>query len=271
MKDNEGINFWEHVEALRWLIIRVFIVMMISIVLFFIYMPHLFDLFILAPSKADFILYDVLCKLNGYVSVLPEFCNMNFHVEIVNINLASQFLTHMSLSFWLSFTLSFPYLIWEVWRFLSPALYPQEKKNIKLAFICGGVLFYIGCATGYLLVFPLTFRFLADYQLSDLIRNQVSLNSYMDNFMMLILVMGLVFEMPVLCWVLSKLGIVSKESLSKYRRHAIVILIILSSIITPSGDPFTLFAVFIPLYMLYELSILGMNFQKEENMNKIVE
>ena len=186
----------------------------------------------------------------------PNFGNDNFAVDIININVASQFLTHITTSFWFAFILSFPYLIYELWKFIKPALYKNEEKYIGFAFLFGTAMFYIGCTLGYSLVFPFTFRFLTEYQLSEAITNQISLSSYMGNFMMMILVMGIVFELPLLVWILSGLGVVNKAFLKKFRRHAVVVLLILAAIITPSGDPFTLMTVFLPLFMLYEFGIM---------------
>jgi len=149
----------------------------------------------------------------------------------------------------------FPYLTFEIWRFVQPALFDNEKKSVGLAFAFGTFMFFLGCAVGYFLVFPFTFRFLTEYQLSPLITNQISLTSYMGNFLMLIFVMGIVFELPLLAWLLSKLGLVTKTFFRKYRKHAVVVLLVLSAVITPTGDPFTLMIVFLPLYLLYELSI----------------
>ena len=152
--------------------------------------------------------------------------------------------------------IAFPYFIWEIWKFIEPALFEEEIKHLRPAFMGGTFMFYLGCAIGYLFVFPFTFRFLVEYNLSPNITNQINLQSYIDNFTLLILVMGIVFEMPLLAWLLSLLGILKKSFLREYKRHAIVVLLITAAIITPSGDPFSLMLVFIPLYVLYELSIL---------------
>ena len=196
-----------------------------------------------------------LSKLGGGNPLLPDFSNDHFSVELININVASQFLTHISTSFWFALVLIFPYLTFEIWRFVQPALFDNEKKSVGLAFAFGTFMFFLGCAVGYFLVFPFTFRFLTEYQLSPLITNQISLTSYMGNFLMLIFVMGIVFELPLLAWLLSKLGLVTKTFFRKYRKHAVVVLLVLSAVITPTGDPFTLMIVFLPLYLLYELSI----------------
>ena len=138
---------------------------------------------------------------------------------------------------------------------MRPALYEGEKRSVGAAFCGGTVLFYAGCAIGYALVFPFTFRFLAEYRVSETVVNQISLDSYMGNFLMLIFVMGIVFELPMLSWMLSRMGLVTKSFFRRYRRHAVVALLVLAAIITPSGDPFTLLVVFLPLYLLYELGI----------------
>lgn len=252
--EEKETTFWDHLEELRWTILRTIIAMFVFTLVSFFFMPYLFDKIILAPCRSDFYLYTWLCEFSQFTSLLPDFCNDNFHVEVININLASQFFTHISTACWLAFMLTCPYLIFEIWRFVSPALYDNEKGNMRWAFLFGTLMFFCGCLLGYFIVFPITFRFLADYQLSNLIANQISLDSYMDNFLMMILVMGIVFELPLLSWILSKFGILKKSFFKKYRRHAIVILLIAAAIITPSGDPFTLMVVFLPLYMLYELS-----------------
>lgn len=251
------MTFWDHLEVLRWSLFRVVIVLFVAIVLCFIAMPHVFDEFILGPTDGDFFLYRWLSAIGGSGNrFMPDFSNDDFHVDIININVASQFLTHMSTSVWFALLLTFPYLIFEIWKFVRPALFPNEKKGVKRAFFFGSCLFYIGCAIGYIIVFPLTFRFLTQYQVGDAIVNQISLNSYMSNFLTLVFVMGLVFEIPILAWILSTMGLLHKSFLKQYRRIAIVVLLVVAALITPSGDPFTLSVVFLPLYLLYELSIL---------------
>ena len=193
-----------------------------------------------------------------------EFFTQEFHVKLVNINLAAPFFIHMSTAFWMSVVTAAPYLFYEVWRFISPALYPEETRGVKKALALGTVMFFLGVLLGYFMVYPLTLRFLSTYQLSTLIENQISLNSYINNFMMLVLCMGLAFELPLLTWLLSLLGLVNKAFLRKYRRHAVVVIVILAAVITPTGDPFTLSVVAIPLYLLYELGILMVKDKPEE-------
>lgn len=225
--------------------------MLICVVGCFVAMPHIFDCFILGPTSSDFFLYKWLSGVK-----FLGFSDETFHVDIININVASQFMTHITTSFWFSLVLVFPYLIYEIWKFISPALFPNEKRSVGFAFGFGTVMFFAGCALGYCLVFPFTFRFLTEYQISETIANQINLNSYMGNFLMMVFIMGIVFELPLLTWVLSRIGIVSKEFLKKYRRHAIVVLMVLAAVITPTGDPFSLMIVFVPLFLLYELGIV---------------
>ena len=255
------MSFWDHLEALRWTLLRSIAALMVFAIGCFAVMPKLFDKVIMAPCSSDFIFYQWLCEFSHwlsskspYLDILPDFCNDNYHVQVVNIKLASQFFTHMSTSFWLALMLTCPYLVWEVWRFIRPALYENEKKNIRWVCLFGTVMFFIGCAVGYFTVFPMTLRFLATYNLSSNITQQVSLDSYINNFLMLIFVMGVVFELPLVSWLLSQMGFLNRSFFHKYRRHAVVALLVAAAFITPSGDPFTLSVVFFPLYFLWELS-----------------
>lgn len=253
--EDAGLTFWDHLEVLRWALFRVAAVLFVIMIGLFVAMPHIFNSFVLGPTTSDFFLYRWLSFLGSSLPFLPDFSAGDYRVDIININVASQFLTHISTSFWFSLVIAFPYLVYEIWKFIAPALYENEKTSVRLAFLFGTVMFFIGCAVGYTLVFPFTFRFLTEYQLSAEITNQISLNSYMGSFMMMIFMMGLVFEIPLLAWVLSKLGLIDKAFLKQYRRHAVAVLLILAAAITPTGDPFTLSIVFIPLYLLYELAI----------------
>lgn len=253
--EGQEMTFWEHLESLRWSLMRVAVVLLVFMIACFCVMPYVFDSFILGPTTGDFPLYKWLSGLSRLGSFFPDFGNDSYHVDIININVASQFLTHISTSFWFALLLMFPYLIFEIWRFVRPALLGSETRSVGIAFAGGTFMFFLGCAVGYCLVFPFTFRFLTEYRISETITNQISLNSYMGNFLMLVFIMGVVFELPLLAWLLSKLGLLRKHTLKKYRRHAVVALLVLAAVITPSGDPFTLMIVFLPLFLLYELSI----------------
>ena len=255
MSDQQAeMSFWDHLEALRWTILRSVIALFVFTIGAFIYMRDIFDKVILAPCYSDFVLWRLLCKLTKAVPFIGNFCDDTFEVQIINLKMATQFFTHMSTSFYLALLLTFPYLVYEVWKFVRPALYENEKKDVRWVFSFGTILFFIGCAVGYFLVFPMTLRFLVTWKLSEAIQESLAIEYYMDNFLLLIFIMGVVFEMPVLSWLLSKFGLLKRSFFNKFRRHAVVILLVAAALITPSGDPFTLGCVFFPLYGLYELS-----------------
>ncbi len=259
------MSFWDHLDELRRVLFRVIGVWIVLAIIYFIAMDKIFDSIILAPTKDNFAFYNLLKYIGDTFNLEDDFFTSEFNIHLINYNLASQFFIHISTAFWLSVVTAVPYAIYEIWGFIRPALYTNEKKGVQKALLLGSVMFFIGVLVGYFMVFPLALRFLSNYQLSDVIQNHLSLDSYIDNFMMLILCMGLAFELPLVTWLLSILGVVNKQFLRKYRRHAIVVIVILAAVITPTGDPFTLSVVAIPLYLLYEMSILMIKEKKEED------
>ena len=248
------MSFWDHIDALRAVLVRIVVVLVVMTLGLFFVMPDIFDSIILAPCHGDFVLYRLFQRMTSAVPWLPQFSTEGFNVELINIKLASQFFIHMSTSFWLALVLTFPIVLYFLWTFVAPALYPKEKKGVKTAFLVGCLMFFLGVAVGYFVVFPVTLRFLADYHVSQMVPNQISLDSYMDTFLMLIFVMGVIFELPLVAWLLGVLGVLHRGFFRTYRRHAVVVLLMLAAIITPTGDPFTLMVVFLPIYLLYEVS-----------------
>ena len=239
--DLKEMSFWEHLDDLRGVLIKIAVVLVIAAVALFIWMPDIFDRVILAPCSSDFALYRWIDHLAATIPGMSELGG-DFHVDLINIRLAV--------------VLTVPIILYLLWTFIAPALYQNERRGVRRAFLFGVVMFYLGVAVGYFLVFPIILRFLADYHVSQLVPNQVSLDSYMDNFLMMVFFMGVVFELPLLCWLLGNIGVLHRDFFSKYRRHAIVALVVLAAIITPTGDLFTLSVVFLPLYILYEASAL---------------
>jgi len=238
------MTFWEHLDELRKVLFRSAIVIFVLMIVVFLNKSFVFDKIILAPANEDFFLYKYLPGFEG------------FNLDLINIELSAQFFTHISVSMALATILAVPFILYQFWSFVKPALYENERKAVRKAFGFASILFFIGVVVGYFFVFPLTVRFLGSYQVSAAVVNSISLKSYISMFTQLILIMGIVFEMPALALILAKLGIISASLLRKYRKHAFVILLIASAIITPSGDAFTLMVVAAPLYMLYEFSIL---------------
>jgi sec-independent protein translocase protein TatC len=248
------MSFWDHLEEFRWTLIRIIAALMVLTVVWLIITPYIFDSIILAPRSSDFVTYRFFENAGRYIPFLPDFSGEAFNVKMLNINMGTQFMTYISSSFAFAVLFTIPYILFELWRFIGPALYEKEAKGMKKAFGFGGFMFLVGCLVGYFIVFPLIFRFLITFELSENIENQISLDSYMSNFYTLILIMGVAFELPLVFWLLSNLGLIHRSFFKKFRRHAVVGSLLAAAIITPSGDPFSLFVVTIPLYMLWEIS-----------------
>lgn len=255
MGSDKDMTFWDHLEAFRDVLIRIAAVVLVLGIGSFAVMPWLFDHVVLAPCRADFPLYRLFAMISRHSGFMaPELTDSGFSVNLVSLQLTSQFFIHMSAACWLAVITGFPVIIYLLWTFVEPALYDREKRGVRKAFLWGNAMFYAGVLTGYYLVFPLALRFLASYQLSGLIETMISLESYMDNFFTIMLMMGLVFELPLLAWLLGNIGVLDRSFFKRYRRHAIFALALLAALITPTGDPFTMLAVFLPIYALWEMS-----------------
>jgi len=252
--NDDEMSFWDHLDDLRNTLFRIAAFVAIASVVFFFFMRDIFNNAILAPTRNDFFLYQWFNSIAKKVSFFPDFCTGTFQVKVININLSSQFFIHMTTSLWFALVFSFPFVIYQLFLFVKPALYSNERKHAAGVFFFGNILFYIGVAVGYFFVFPLTLRFLAGYQLSTFIEQSVSLDSYMSTFLMVCFWMGIVFELPILAWFLSQLGILHREFFNKYRKHAFFTLFVIVAIFSPTGDPFTIFLFFLPIYALWEIS-----------------
>ena len=229
MAQTGEMTFWDHLEELRSSLFRMLAVFGVAVVVLFFFKDFLFDDVILAPSKSDFFLYRLL--------------GADFSLTLVNIEVAAQFMIHMKITFICALIVTFPYLVYEVWRFVAPALYEKEKKAVKGAFLFASVLFYIGVAVGYAIVFPLMLNFFSGYHVSPDIPNTFSLSSYISMFTSMVMTFGIVFEFPTVALALSSLGLLTRDVLKSFRRHAICAVLIIAAIITPSGDPFSLLVV----------------------------
>jgi sec-independent protein translocase protein TatC len=253
-KDAGEMSFWGHLDQLRSVIFKIAGVVIALSIGFFFVMKTLFDKVILAPCSSDFITYRMFDFLHGDGEFLPDMSGLDFSVSLININLGTQLMTHLSASMWFGIIFSFPVIIYLLWTFVSPALYENEKRGARRAFLFGNAMFFLGVLVAYFIVFPLVLRFLSQYQLSDKIVNTLTLDSYMDSFYTIALSMGVVFELPLVAWLLGKMGLLKRSFFSRFRRHAIVALLITAALITPTSDVFTLAIVFVPLYMLWEFS-----------------
>lgn len=248
------MSFLDHIEALRWHIIRSFAVIIIAAVFVFAKVEWVFDHIILGPAHDDFIAYKWFCEL-GKLLHYQSFCLDKIKMEFQNTALAGQFMMSLSVSLMGGFILSFPYIIWELWRFIKPALMPNEIRSARGVIFWCSLLFFTGVIFAYYIVVPYTINFFGNYQLSPLFKNIITIDNYYDTVVNLILAMGIVFELPVFVFFLTKIGIITPKMLRSQRRYAVLILFIIAEIITPP-DMFSCLFVFIPLYILFEISVV---------------
>lgn len=249
------MTFWEHLDELRGSLIKMVVAVVACAVISFFFKDELFDI-ILAPQDSGFITYRLLEQIAA--SLFPDGLSDvgAWDVQLINIGLARQFLLHVKASVCAGILLTSPYLIYLLFHFISPALYTHERKYAIRLVVSGYIMFMLGVLLSYYLIFPLIFRFLGTYQVSDVVANTVTIDSYMETLMTVSLSMGIVFEIPVICWVLGRMGFINAALMSHYRRHVIVVLLIIAAIITPTSDVFTLMLVALPMWLLYEVSIL---------------
>ena len=233
---------------LRWVIIRCAVVVTGLAVAAFCYKDFVFGQLVLAPCNADFITYRLMKRL-GLAANISQ-------IELININLASQLMTHISVSFYLALVVGFPYLTAELWLFVKPALYANERKPAVVAVVAFFFQFFLGLALAYWLIFPLTFNFLGTYQVAESVTNQISLNSYISTFIGLLFTMGLVFEMPIVAYFFATIGVLKASFLRRWRKVAVVLVLVAAAFITPSTDVFTMCLVALPLWLLYEFSLV---------------
>ena len=251
---SSSLTFWEHLDELRASLIKIVLVTILFGMIAFFFKEILFDI-ALAPKNDSFITYFWFQKI-GSLFASSENVLDSFSVQIINTGLADQFIIHMKVAMCAGVLCASPYILYLLFKFVSPALYSKEKKYAVTVVFSGYILFLAGVLLSYFLIFPLTFRFLGTYQVSPEVENMINLHSYIGTLMMLCMMLGLAFEIPVLCWLFAKFGFLSASFMKKYRRHAIVILLVISAVITPTTDIFTLLLVMMPIYSLYEVSIL---------------
>lgn len=255
MNDNirpDEMSFWEHVEVLRVSLIKMAIVVMLCSVMAFLFKEEMFSV-LLAPKNDAFITYSLFRHIAEWTTGKADAA---FSIQLINTGLTEQFVIHMKASVCIGFLISSPYLLYQLFHFISPALYENERKYSLRVAGSGYVMFILGVLLSYFLIFPLSFRFFGTYQVSSDVTNMITLQSYMGTLLMMCILMGIVFELPVLCWLLAKLGLLSSRDMRRFRKHSIVVILIISAVITPTSDIFTLSLVALPVWLLYEVSIL---------------
>jgi sec-independent protein translocase protein TatC len=242
------MTFWDHLDELRSVIIRILVITVVAAAVAFCLKEELFAV-VLAPHTSEFITY----RLMG---VEP------FSIHLMNTGLTEQFMVHLKTAMYAGVLVASPYIIWQLFRFISPALYDNERRYATLLCTSGYLMFMLGTALNYFLIFPLTVKFLGTYQVSPDVANMLTLQSYMDTLLMMCLVMGIVFELPVVSWILGRMGLINRQMMRAMRRHAVVVILVIAAIITPTTDAFTLFVVALPIWLLYEVSILIVKVKK---------
>ncbi len=265
--EKKEMTFLDHLEALRWHLVRSVIVVCVLGVVLFCFPDFLFGTLIFGPKHEDFLTYRALCKLSHLFNMGESLCIRPVQFELMNPELSGQFMTHMWIAFVGGLVGGIPYVLWEIWRFVKPALKPNEIRYTRGFVFYATLLFLIGVLFSYYIIVPLTVNFLGGYQVTREVVNRISMDSYISSVTTLVLLTGIIFELPILIFFLTKFGIVTPAFMRKYRRHAIVVNMILAAFITPSSDIPTMLLVFAPLQLLYELSIFVSKYELRKQKN----
>lgn len=249
--NDEKLTFFEHLAVFRQMLFRIMGVTTIFAFIIFCFKDLTFEI-LLAPSKSDFIFYRWVKTICGLFGIETAF--KTFTVKMISTELAGQFLVHLSTTFYLALLCASPYIVYELYKFVAPALYENEKKySVRIVLSIYG-LFFLGVLLSYYVIFPVSFNFLGTYQVNECIENQINISSYFSSFVSLTFLLGLVFQLPVLSFILAKIGLLTPVVMTNYRRHAFILIMVLAALITPS-DLFSMFLVGLPVFGLYELSI----------------
>ncbi len=264
----DEMSFLDHLEELRWHLIRSTIAVLIVGLLAFIYKDYIFEI-IFGPKRGDFFTYRMFCDIGHFFGYTSDFCAQELPFSIQNRTMAGQFSAHIWTSIWAGVIIAFPYILYEVWKFVSPGLYENERKLASGFILIASALFFIGTLFGYYLIAPLSVNFLGSYTVSNEVTNQIDLSSYIAIVRSSVISCGLIFELPIIIYFLTKLGLITPAFMRKYRRHAIVLVLILAAIITPP-DVASQIIVAIPIMILYEISIFisGYVLKKQEKAAK---
>lgn len=253
-QDQNEMSFLDHLEELRWHLIRSTLAIVLIGVVAFLMKDFIFDTIIFGPKKPDFPTYGIFCKLSKWLGFSEAFCTTEPLFRVQSRVMAGQFSAHIWTSIWAGFILAFPYILWELWRFISPGLYEKERKHSRGFILVASLLFFMGVLFGYYVVSPLSINFLGSYTVSDEVFNDIDLGSYIATVRASVIACGLIFELPIVIYFLTKVGLVTPEILKKYRKIALVLVLLLSAIITPP-DVASQIIVAVPVLILYQVSI----------------
>ena len=247
------MSFFDHLEALRWHLIRSALAIVVFTIVVFAFYSWIYDNIIMAPSKSDFWTFRMMCDLGKFLH--RDMCPGKINIQLINTEMAGQFTLQIDSSLMIGLVLGIPYLLYEIWLFVKPALHEKEKKAASGFVFYASILFICGVMFGYFVITPISLNFLAGYTVSASIQNLFSIDSYISSVSTLTIATGLVFELPILVYILANLGILTPKFMKESRRYAIVIILIVAAVVTPTPDMLTMTVVAIPLFLLYELSI----------------
>lgn len=259
----------DHLEELRWHVVRAISAIFICMIIVFVFANWIFDNIIFAPGKPDFIFFDWLCQLGHLTGSTESLCVKEIPMKIQSRQLTGQFSMQLTSSFVIGLIMAFPYVFWEIWRFIKPGLYNKEKSSSKGAVFSVSFLFLLGVSFGYFIMCPLAIWFLATYSISDMISNEFDITSYVSTVAALVLGSGLLFQLPVVVFFLTKVGIMTPTFMRKNRKYAVIIILVVGAIVTPP-DPLSQALISVPLYILYEVSIFisAMELRRKEKREK---
>lgn len=257
MAEGAEMSFVDHLEELRWHIVRAVIAVIICAIVIFIYMDEVMDMVVFGPIEKGFVTYEWLCRFGHKIGAGDNLCLPAPEVQMQTTTFGGQFMSSITIAFIGGLIVAFPYIFWEIWRFIKPALKPNELRNTRGAIFFVSFFFLLGVAFGYFLLAPFTFSFLANYKIGtyNIIETKPVLNDYIDNLVDITVGAGLAFELPVISFVLTRIGLVNPAFLREYRKYAYVALLIIAAVITPSPDWMSQLIVVLPLILLYEFSI----------------
>ena len=264
---NKEMSFLNHLEELRWLLVRSCIAILITSVIALIFNEFIFDVVIFGPKRGDFVTYQFFCEIAKKFNFDQSFCNNELPFVIQNRTMDGQLSVMIWTCITAGFIMAFPFILWEFWKFISPALYQKERKYAKLFIFVSSILFFLGVIFGYFVLVPLSINFLANFTISSIVENQIDINSYISLVKTTSLATGLVFELPIIIFFLTYLGLITDKFLKEYRRYAYVLILIVAAIVTPP-DVISQTIVSIPLIILYEVSIVIARVITKRNLKK---
>jgi sec-independent protein translocase protein TatC len=253
---NAEMSFIDHLEDLRWHVIRAVVAILIGAIGVFIYSDFVINRIVMGPAHSDFVSYAFFCDLGKSIGLGETLCFGKTPVSFISTTMTGQFIASFTVAFVGGFIVAFPYVFWEFWRFVRPALSNREARKTRGVIFWVSLLFFLGVAFGYFVLTPFMINFYFSYKLSPLIEIKPTFSDYLENLVYTTVGIGVLFQMPLLVMLLTRIGIITARFLRKYRRHAFVVILIAAAIITPSTDPFSLAIVTVPLYLLFEASII---------------